>query len=115
VISLLSNSTEREIELTTDTEVRCIGLHSKDDYAYIKIAHRILGNYMESIGVKHWTVEHWQSIIWYDKKVRVIPYQMQIEGKDKFIYELHGGFRTCYEYMFRKLDEEHIVHNGIPI
>lgn len=92
-----------------------VNLQANRDYVYITRATFHVSNYMKRIGVQQWSITDWQSVIWYDGIVRVMPYQIVIDGKDKFVFNLAGGFRPCCDDLFSKLDEEGIRHNGIPI
>jgi hypothetical protein len=102
--------------MTTDTKPMT-GNHPNEKY--YAAAGMYLNEYMNSIGVKEWSIPRWQSVVWYDGRVRVIPYKLILnDDKDKFIWELAGGFRSCYEYMFRKLDDnskKFYTFAGLPI
>ncbi len=103
--------------MTTDTKpmLVAVNMQANRDVVYIARALHYMGKYMHRIGVQDWSIVDWQSVVWYDGNIRVMPYRLEMNGKDRFVFDLAGGFRSCCEYMFSKLDEENILHKGIPI
>ena len=99
-------------------KLQAINCSEKANAKYYAASTQYLTEYMDRIGVKQWRIPRWQSVIWYDGRVRIIPYKLLLEGKDKFVWELAGGFRTCYEYMFSRLDADEIkftAYSGVQL
>lgn len=101
--------------MTTDTKVQAVNIYGTAHAEYKEYALRYIGEYMTRIGVQQWSIDKWQSVIWYDGQIRIIPYKWNLTSKNRFVFDLAGGFRPCCEYMFMHLDRNGITYKGIQL